>query len=139
MIIKNKITESLKPPLMKRLSDIGYWKLNEMPGSSECLRQKHGFFNFWGKTTWGNYDKQAKSKWDRRISNWWNHIRKREVTANGWESRTLNKPTLDFDKQLCYCTFLRKMFKVNYLRGKSNNPYAFHCFLHTPLRFLTVV
>ena len=118
--MKGKITYSLKPPLTKRPSEVGYWKLNEMPGSSECLRQKHKFLNFWGKTIWGNYNKRAKSKWERRVSNRRNDIRKRGITVNGWESRTLNKPTLDFDKQLCYCTFLCKMFKVNYLRGKYN-------------------
>ena len=117
--MKDKITDSLQPPLMKRSSNVGYWKLNEMPRSSECLRQKHKFLNFWGKTIWGNYDKRAKSKWERRVSNWWNHIRKKGVTVNGWATQTLNKPN-NFDKQLCYCTFLRKMFKLNYLRGKYN-------------------
>ena len=48
-----------------------------MPGNSECLIQKHQFLSFWGKTTWGNYEKQAKSKWERRVSNWWSLIRKR--------------------------------------------------------------
>ena len=24
-----------------------------MPGSGECLKQKHQFLNFWGKTIWG--------------------------------------------------------------------------------------
>ena len=38
-IMRGKLTNSLKPPLTKRTSDIGYWKLNEMPGSSGCLRQ----------------------------------------------------------------------------------------------------
>ena len=98
--MKDKITDSLKPALLKRPSDVGYWKLNEMPGSTEYLRQKHKFLNFWGKTIWRNNDKRAKSKWERTVSNRWNHIRKRGVAVNGWESRTLNKPTLDFDKQL---------------------------------------
>ena len=48
--MKGKITDSLKPPLTKRPSERGYWKLNEMLGSGECLRQKHQFLNFWGKT-----------------------------------------------------------------------------------------
>ena len=38
--MKSKTTDSLKPPLMKRPSEVGYWKLNEMPVSDECLRQK---------------------------------------------------------------------------------------------------
>ena len=46
MIMEGKITYSLKPPLTKRPSEVGYWKLNEMPGSSECLRQKHQFLIF---------------------------------------------------------------------------------------------
>ena len=49
MIIKGKITDSLKPPLTKRLSEVSYWKLNEMPGSSECPKQKHQFLSFYGK------------------------------------------------------------------------------------------
>ena len=40
-IMKGAITNSLKPPLTKRLSEVGYWELNEMPGSGGCLRQKH--------------------------------------------------------------------------------------------------
>ena len=125
--MKDKITDSFKSPLTKRPSEVGYWKLNEMPGSNECLRQKHQFLNFWGKTIWGNYGKQAKSKWEGRVSNRWNHIRKSVVTVNGWDSWTLNfetkalsKSNLDFDKKLCYCVCLREMFKVNYLRGKYN-------------------
>ena len=47
-----------------------------MPGTSECLRQKHQFLNFWGKTIWGNYGKRVKSKWESRVSNRWIHIRK---------------------------------------------------------------
>ena len=38
--MKGEITDSLKPPLTKKPSEVGYWKLNEMPGSSECPRQK---------------------------------------------------------------------------------------------------
>ena len=73
--MKDKITDSLKPPLMQRPSMVGYCKLNEMPGSGECLRQEHQFVNFWGKTI------RAKSKWERRVSNRWNHIRKRELNV----------------------------------------------------------
>ena len=32
--MKGKITDSLKPSLTKKPSEVGYWKLNEMPGSS---------------------------------------------------------------------------------------------------------
>ena len=46
MILKGKTFESLKPPLTKRPSELGYWKLNEMPGSSVCLRQKTSIFEF---------------------------------------------------------------------------------------------
>ena len=48
-IMKGKITNSLKPPLMKRPSEAGYWELNEMPGSGGCLRQKktRKVINFW--------------------------------------------------------------------------------------------
>ena len=38
--MKGKITYSLKPLLTKRPSKVGYRKRNDMPGSSECLRQK---------------------------------------------------------------------------------------------------
>ena len=78
-MMKGKITDSLKPPLTKKPSEVGYWKLNEMPGKSECLGQKHQFLNFWGKTIWGNYGKQAKSIWERRVSNQWNHIHTKGV------------------------------------------------------------
>ena len=47
--MKGKITDSLKPPLTKRPFEEYYWKLNEMPGSTECLRQKDQFLNFWSK------------------------------------------------------------------------------------------
>ena len=40
-IMKGKISNSLKPPLTKRTSEIDYWKLNDIPGSGECLRQKN--------------------------------------------------------------------------------------------------
>ena len=63
---------------------------NFVTGPSECLRQKHQFMNFWGNTLWRNYGKQAKSKWERRVSNRWNPIRRKGVTDNGWESRFLN-------------------------------------------------
>ena len=67
----------MKPPLTKRPSKVGYRKLNEMPGTSKCLRQKYQFLNSLGKTIWRNYGKRAKSKWGMRISNRWNHIRKK--------------------------------------------------------------
>ena len=38
--------------------------------------------NSWGETVWENYGKQAKSKCERRVSNWWIHVRKRGVTLN---------------------------------------------------------
>ena len=41
--MKGKITDSLKTPLTKGLPRKGYWKLNEMPESSQCLRQKDQF------------------------------------------------------------------------------------------------
>ena len=74
--MKNKITDNLKPTLMKRPSEVGYWKLNEMSGSGECLWQKHQFLNFWGKTISGNYGKRPNSKGERRVSNRWNYVRK---------------------------------------------------------------
>ena len=86
--MKGKITDSLKPSLTKRPIKVGYWKLYETPGSNECLRQTHLFLNLWGKTIWGNYGKQAKSKWERRVSSRWNHLHKRGVTINGWELQT---------------------------------------------------
>ena len=48
-IMKVKITNSLKPPLMKRPSETGYWELNEIPGCGGCLRQKktRELINFW--------------------------------------------------------------------------------------------
>ena len=33
---------------------------------------------------------------------------------------SLDKSSLDFDKQICFCTGLREMFEVNYLRAKYN-------------------
>ena len=59
----------------------------------------------------------------------------------------MNKSNLNFDpfyKQRCYCTCLGEMFEVNYLRRKynhrlSSSPYAFHCSLNSPLRFLIAV
>ena len=39
--MKGKTTYSLKPPLTKRPSEVGYWKLDEKPESGECLRQNH--------------------------------------------------------------------------------------------------
>ena len=53
--MEGKIINSLKPPLTKRASEEGYCKLNEIPGSGGCLRQKktyrllkvsHKFQNF---------------------------------------------------------------------------------------------
>ena len=54
--MKGKLTNSLKPPLTKRPSEVGYWELNEMTGSGGTLRQKklkvrllkvsHKFWNF---------------------------------------------------------------------------------------------
>ena len=35
-----KLTNSLKPPLTKRPSEVGYWEPNEMTGSGGALRQK---------------------------------------------------------------------------------------------------
>ena len=93
MIMKGKITDRLKPRLTKRPSEVGYWKLNEMAGSSECLRQKHQFLNFWGQTLWGNYGKQIKSKWERRVSSQWNHICKGGLLVESRELWTL-KPQL---------------------------------------------
>ena len=52
-IMEGKIINSLKPPLTKRASEEGYCKLNEMPRSGGCLRQKKliGYLrwviNFW--------------------------------------------------------------------------------------------
>ena len=43
--MKGKTTDSLKSLLTKSPSEFGYWKLNEMPGSGECLKQKHQFLN----------------------------------------------------------------------------------------------
>ena len=60
--MKGKTTDSLKPPLTKSPSEVGYWKLNEIPGSGECLRQKHLFFNFWSQTIWANYGKKSRVK-----------------------------------------------------------------------------
>ena len=46
-----------------------------------------------------------------------------ELQTSNIKTWTLNKSNLDFgpfDKQLCYCTCLREIFEVNYLRGKYN-------------------
>ena len=75
--MKGEITFSLKPPLTKRPSVVGYWKVNEMPGSNKCLRQKYKLLNFWGKKIWGNCGKRAKSKWKRKLLNRWNRVSKR--------------------------------------------------------------
>ena len=55
-----------------------------MPESVKCLIRKHQLLNFWGKTIKGNYGKRAESKWERKEWNRWNHVRKREVTLNGY-------------------------------------------------------
>ena len=39
-IMKGEITNSLKPPLTKRPFEVCFWKLNDIPGSGGCLRQK---------------------------------------------------------------------------------------------------
>ena len=44
--MKDEITDSLKPPLTKGSSEVGYWEVNEMLGKSDYLRQKHQFLNF---------------------------------------------------------------------------------------------
>ena len=61
---------------MKRLSEVDYWKHNDMSNSKECLRQKHRFLNFSGKTIWQNFDTRANWKWESRVSNQWNHLNK---------------------------------------------------------------
>ena len=38
--MKRKLTNSLKPRLTKNPSELGYWELNEMLGTSGCLRQR---------------------------------------------------------------------------------------------------
>ena len=47
-IMKDKITNSLKPSLTNRLSEVGYWELNEMPGNASyrLLQVSHKFLNF---------------------------------------------------------------------------------------------
>ena len=40
-IMKNKINNTFKAPLTKRFSEVGYWELNEVPGSDGCMRQKN--------------------------------------------------------------------------------------------------
>ena len=34
--MKGKKTDTEMPPLTKRPSEVGYWKLNEIPGSGGC-------------------------------------------------------------------------------------------------------
>ena len=52
-IMKGKITNTLKPPLTKWPSEVGYCELNEMSRSGGCLRQKkfisylRWVINFW--------------------------------------------------------------------------------------------
>ena len=38
---RSPLTESLKPQLTKRPSEVGYWELNGIPGSGEYLREKN--------------------------------------------------------------------------------------------------
>ena len=66
--MKGKITDSLKPPLTKTPSEVGYWKLNEMPESGECLKEKHQYLNFWRKEI-GNYanEQSQNGKGEYRI------------------------------------------------------------------------
>ena len=45
---------------------------------------KTSILEFCGKTMWGNYGKRAKSKRERKVSNRWNHARKREFTLNAY-------------------------------------------------------
>ena len=40
--------------------------VSETKKSYRVLKVSHKFLNFWGKTIWGNYDKGAKSKSERR-------------------------------------------------------------------------
>ena len=40
VVMKGKITDSLNPPLTKSPSEVGYWKLNEMPESSGPVTKK---------------------------------------------------------------------------------------------------
>ena len=47
--MKGKIPNSFKPPLTKRPLGVDHWKLNEMQGSGECLRQQRQFLNFLDK------------------------------------------------------------------------------------------
>ena len=49
LLLLLNIIDSLNPPLTKKPSEEGYWKLNKMPGSSECLIQKHQFLNWFIK------------------------------------------------------------------------------------------
>ena len=148
--MKGKITDSLKPPLTKRPSSVGYQKLNEMSGSSKYLRQRHKFLNFWGKTIWGNYGKRAKLKWEKRVSNRWNYIRKRGLLLMV-ESRELwtLKPKL-WTSQIwilinnfvivLVCTKCSKLItlKENIISVQLL-PLCLPFFLHSPLSFLIVV
>ena len=59
--MKIKINE-IKLPSTKRPSEVGYWKLNEIPGNGEWLKQNHQFFNFWGKNNMRKLWKTRKVK-----------------------------------------------------------------------------
>ena len=58
-----------------------------MPGSSEYLRQKHQFLNYWGK----HYEKTMANKQSKNGKGQW-HTQK-DVTLNGGESQSLNFET----------------------------------------------
>ena len=135
--MKGEITFSLKPPLTKRLSVVGYWKVNEMPGSNKCLRQKYKLLNFWGKTIWGNYGKRAKSKWKRKLLNRWNRVSKRGLLlmVQSHELWTL-KPKLwtsqiwtlinNFVIVLVWARCLMLITLEENIRSVQQLPFAFH-------------
>ena len=58
-VIKGGINDSLKAPLTKRPSEVGYWmRCHEVVGvwdkkTYRLLNVNHKFLNFWGKTIWG--------------------------------------------------------------------------------------
>ena len=135
--MKGEITFSLKPPLTKRLSVVGYWKVNEMPGSNKGLRQKYKLLNFWGKTIWGNYGKRAKSKWKRKLLNRWNRVSKRGLLlmVQSHELWTL-KPKLwtsqiwtlinNFVIVLVWARCLMLITLEENIRSVQQLPFAFH-------------
>ena len=88
--MEGKITDTLKPLLTKRSSEVGYWKLNEMPGRGECLRQKVSILEKWEKWQMRKLWKISKVKMgEESIKSVESHMQK-GVTVNGWESRDLN-------------------------------------------------